>query len=828
MSLKPAKFAQIEYELSRAAISSRAPDSIWLAETLNLLQPEIPALKTLAQQNIAYNLALLFKFKISPYLKKRLFISLELFSHPKAVRFILNAWKNTRSPELEELIRQKRWNLKEIPFYSATDSEVNVYLAFKFGYKELLEKPDARLVRTAINIALDPLEPELTEAARAWLEKLDNRTLLDTVAAVWAQRKAESLLNLLIKKQHFSKKIEPARIAVALHRGDWQALAADGPSTVLLIKDYLAERSQQVNKHPQHAAILQTAQLALQNMTNPPAQQAICQWILQNGPQIEIAQAAAIAAGFAPGNLRQRAVFYFLTEQWAKYDEVDFDNRILRDYYSRNNSPAIRGPLNRRIRQSGQAKYLGILTSARTAEFTLLEAATLVDTLAAGQDWARLWELVFELPVEWSIKATCRLAESDWLPTAEYERELLARLKTLAQDKIVLTQDEFNQKFPVAILRTRVKVAGRVNCLAFSPVHPLIAIGTGNGKVALWNMQTARCEAVLNFKHSIGQLIYTPENLLICGERPATEVAPGNIYIWDGAELQQLGQHSRAITALAALPKNRLLSAGREGTVIMWDLATKGRLHEVTPFSDNWVRAIVSSNNTAIMLSKRARIYRTAFLENVDFQQYNLEGTATCAVLTPPDNQNKEFLITGRYSGGLISHVLTETNQLDALNGRTSDLAWNTPVDSPVQGLAILPHSKHLVAGSANGVIAITDLARYRPVGRLEVPGQRLIALTVSADGYTLATGGADASFSLWDLRPLELRQLYTLPLSQATTTHLTAIKIAEESRQDWPPEVKNSLRYIDTVLRQRFRYDIEIELMPEVHAGEFDIELSE
>lgn len=828
MSLKPAKFAQIEYELNRAAISSRAPDSIWLAETLNLLQPEISELKTLAQQNIAYNLALLFKFKISAYLKRKLFIILELFSHPKAVRHILSAWKTTRSPELEELIKQKRWNPKEIPLYSPTDSEVNVYLAFKFGYKELLEKPDARLVRTAINIALDPLEPELTDVARDWLEKLDNRTLLDTVAAVWAQRKAEFLLNLLLKKQHFSKKIEYARIAVALHSGAWQVLATDGQSTVLLIKEYLAERNQQLNKHPQHAVIAQTAKLALQNMTNPQAQQAICQWILQNGPQIEIPQVAAIAGGFAPSNLRQRAIFYFLTEQWAKYDEVDFDNRILRDYYSHNSSPAIRGPINQQIRKSGQAKYLTILTSTRTAQFTLQEAATLVDTLVANQDWARLWELVFELPVEWSIKATCRLAESDWQPVAEYEKELLDRLKNLAQAKIVLTQDEFNQKFPVAILRTRVSVPGRVNSLAFSPARPLIAIGTGNGKVALWNMQTARCESALNFKHSIGQLIYTPENLLICGERPANETAPGNIYIWDGAELQQLGQHSRAVTALTALPKDRLLSAGREGSVIMWDLATRGRLHEVTPFADNWVRAIVSSNNTAIMLSKRARVYRTAFLENVDFQQYNLEGTATCAILTPPDDQNKQFLITGRYKGGLISHNLTETNQLDSLNGRTGDLAWNTPVDSPVQGLAILPHSKYLVVGSANGVIAITDLARYRPVGRLEIPGQRITALGVSVDGYTLATGSADASFSLWDLRPLELRQLYTLPLSQATTTHLIAIKIAEDARQDWLPEVKNSLRYIDTVLRQRFRYDIEIELLPEIRAGEFDIELSE
>jgi hypothetical protein len=46
-------------------------------------------------------------------------------------------------------------------------------------------------------------------------------------------------------------------------------------------------------------------------------------------PGHEEAVAAAIDAGYAPEGRRERAVFYFLTEQWEKYDAVDPDGELV-------------------------------------------------------------------------------------------------------------------------------------------------------------------------------------------------------------------------------------------------------------------------------------------------------------------------------------------------------------------------------------------------------------------------------------------------------------------------------------------------------------------
>jgi hypothetical protein len=90
-----------------------------------------------------------------------------------------------------------------------------------------------------------------------------------------------------------------------------------------------------------------------------------------------------------------------------------------------------------------------------------------------------------------------------------------------------------------------------------------------------------------------------------------------------------------------------------------------------------------------------------------------------------------------------------------------------------------------------------------------------------------MAVGDSDASMSLWDLRVLDVPALFTRPFAQAWPAHLPAV-VALTDDASLPPRVGEALRFIECVLRHRFRYDIEIDELPEIQMGEFDIEIGE
>ena len=88
-----------------------------------------------------------------------------------------------------------------------------------------------------------------------------------------------------------------------------------------------------------------------------------------------------------------------------------------------------------------------------------------------------------------------------------------------------------------------------------------------------------------------------------------------------------------------------------------------------------------------------------------------------------------------------------------------------------------------------------------------------------------MALGTTDSSITLWDLRPLELTKLLENPLSSSTPNHLAALILLTQTAS-LATKVKNTLFYLERLLKHRFRFDIEVSAMQQIKAGEFDIEI--
>jgi len=86
-----------------------------------------------------------------------------------------------------------------------------------------------------------------------------------------------------------------------------------------------------------------------------------------------------------------------------------------------------------------------------------------------------------------------------------------------------------------------------------------------------------------------------------------------------------------------------------------------------------------------------------------------------------------------------------------------------------------------------------------------------------------MATGTSSSSLVLWDLRTLDIPRLFSLPLASALPAHLTA---AREMRQyaGIPQWVQAPLDFLILMLQRKFQYDIQVDEIIQIQAGEFDI----
>ncbi|MFB6718935.1 hypothetical protein ACFCV3_02200 [Kribbella sp. NPDC056345] len=65
-----------------------------------------------------------------------------------------------------------------------------------------------------------------------------------------------------------------------------------------------------------------------------PAQERLCEIVPHRAGREDVATKVAVEAGYVPGKLEDRIVFFFLTEQWSRYDAIDPTGELLYAAYA--------------------------------------------------------------------------------------------------------------------------------------------------------------------------------------------------------------------------------------------------------------------------------------------------------------------------------------------------------------------------------------------------------------------------------------------------------------------------------------------------------------
>ncbi|QPN57002.1 WD40 repeat domain-containing protein [Synechococcus sp. CBW1107] len=408
-----------------------------------------------------------------------------------------------------------------------------------------------------------PLLPRRWQQKRA-IRKLANDGTPDAVAAL-----AEGIAaSLLPSTTIFEAVVAPlAHMAAELHSPFGELVAS-------LVNKIVAKYSTSNTLH--RGAIAALDKLAHQ-LDSPASIDLLCRhWIECGDAEDELAR-LLVNAGHAPSDAASRALFWMLSGQLQRYEQLDLDSTLLAEAMA-TASPAVRKRLATVSAKTGRTQWLrAMLKTKQPHAFSDDDWATSVKVLKQAGDLEAIWKWAFMAPPIYG-RLLVQAIPAGIPPPARYGEIPIAELLSLSRH--LPEQADWIELEPVVCTDYLQGHEQNVMLLAWSPDGLCLASCSSDKTIRLWDPVKGVCTRT--FKgHSIpvSSIAWSPNGL-----RLASIANRGKwIRLWDpysGVCTNTLKGHSSGILTHAWSPNGRILASGSiDKTIRLWDPALGACAH---------------------------------------------------------------------------------------------------------------------------------------------------------------------------------------------------------------------------------------------------------
>ncbi|HJO08883.1 MAG TPA: c-type cytochrome domain-containing protein, partial [Verrucomicrobiota bacterium] len=217
----------------------------------------------------------------------------------------------------------------------------------------------------------------------------------------------------------------------------------------------------------------------------------------------------------------------------------------------------------------------------------------------------------------------------------------------------------------------------------------------------------------------------------------------------DPDKLGQLPGGYRPVLALALSPDDKQLAAGHGNSVIVHNIAEKDKppLAKLTGHRDAIQSVAWSADGKHLATGgyRKVLLWNSAEWSLVG-EISDLPGRVSAMTFTP----DSASLVTASNASGQAGEVA-----LWAIAGLAKRLSWSAH-NGTVFDVSISPDGTTLATAGADKLVRFWSLAKGEQLMQIEAHSSPVLSLAYKPDGALLASGGADKELKIWDTKTRE------------------------------------------------------------------------
>jgi WD40 repeat protein len=244
----------------------------------------------------------------------------------------------------------------------------------------------------------------------------------------------------------------------------------------------------------------------------------------------------------------------------------------------------------------------------------------------------------------------------------------------------------------------------------------------------------------------VGTVAFSPNSTLI-----AAGSSDKSVMIWDassGLLRQTLTGQFDAVYAIAFEPNGkRIVSGGKDGVITIRDTDTGQRMiHALRPeMTYGWdvlpsVLSLAVSPDSTTIVSGNADATAKIWSDSTGMLLHTLNGhsDAVTSVAYTPDGRT---IVSGSADGTVRTWDAASGNPLRTLKGSSGQIL----------SVAISPDGKRVAAAGSGDAVVIWNATNLQPLQKLSTQLSAVNALAFARDSRQLAVGGSDTSIQIWN-----------------------------------------------------------------------------